>query len=248
MPPPRRIPQRRPIQRRPDPFPAQLISDLRRFLQTNAQRSREPQASPEVFGHPILHPLQRANELTFMLRLLADVQPRSLLEIGTDKGGGLYHFCQTLNLKQVIGIDQRGCPFGQLFEQAFPKLQFHWVPRHSRATGVVNSVQQFLRGEPLDVLFLDGDELQFREDLEAYWPLLRKPGGVVFIHDIVNPAPRAAFEAYRKQARCYSVLLDTAESREALASQEAGKPAASAYEGWLRHWHGAGCGVGILLL
>jgi cephalosporin hydroxylase len=46
----------------------------------------------EIFDHPWLFPLQRKAEMAAMMKLARSIEPKTVMEIGSDKGGSFYHW------------------------------------------------------------------------------------------------------------------------------------------------------------
>lgn len=228
------------------PFPEGLVEDMERL----ARDDDEPpglDSYEAVFAAPLVFPLQRKRELEAMMRAAREVAPRIVVEIGADKGGGCYHWLKGLELRRFCGIEIRGVPYAAALEKAFPWIDQLWLAESSFAAATVATVGRWLGSEEIDVLFIDGDKTHFFVDFMAYLPLVR-PGGLVLMHDIQDPAPRAAFEqaARHPRVRASRQIIDTAEVQEALQREQAGASPANPHEGWLRWWKGRSCGVGLL--
>lgn len=227
------------------PFPTAMLPAIEQFLAVEPAAPPQDFICEDVFDLDLFAPLQRKNELRGMLRLAAAQSPQVVMEIGADKGGGLYHWCRCLpTVELVIGAEIRGTPYHQAFERAFPHLKFGWISASSYAPESVARVETILAGRPIDVLFIDGDKANFLADFQAYLPYLA-PQPLVFLHDIRDPAPGQAF---RQLQSIYQTaeIVDTTESAWAVARQRAGIPPRNNYEAWLRHWKGASCGVGVV--
>lgn len=195
---------------------------------------------PSVFDSPLFYPLQRTGEMEKMIQVARAFKPQTIMEIGTDKGGGLYHWCQCLQPKRVIACEIRGCPYKYEFERAFPKVQFCWVERSSQPPLEMPWTR-------IDVLFIDGDKGAFVEDFDAYLPLMNK-NGVVFMHDVQDNGPKKAFESIIARGLRHEIIIDKTDTRQAILRERQGLPPESPHEGWLRHWQGRSCGVGVIYL
>ena len=134
--------------------------------------------------------IQKHEELAGFLALIADLEPlKIIVEVGAYAGGTLWAW-QQLGVR-VIGVDlpPAGMPDG-------PNVNGEGMgvilgDSHDPAT-VANLVEA-LAGEPIDVLFIDGDHTYegVKADYELYSPLVR-PGGVIGFHDIC-PHPHMPF-------------------------------------------------------
>lgn len=205
---------------------------------------------PEVFATPLFFPLQRQRELAAMMRIARSISPVTVMEIGADKGGGLYHWCKCLpTVRRVIACEIGGLPYAHLFERTFPYLKFHWFEGSSYSPEIVAGVKLRLgqSGRGIDCLFIDGDKLAFLRDFDAYLSLM-SPGGIVFMHDVQDREPGRAFDQAASRGYRTELILDTTDSREAMAREEAGIPSTGPHEAWLRHWRGASCSVGVIYL
>jgi predicted O-methyltransferase YrrM len=204
---------------------------------------------PHIFAEHALMPLQRQNELRAMMALARTFSPQVVMEVGTDRGGGLYHWCKGFSPRRAIACEVEGTPYAADFELAFPQTEFLWLPVSSYAVETVTHVRGWLGADKLDVLFLDGDKAKFTADFMAYVPMVR-PGGLVLMHDVTDPSPGRSFEECRADPRVKSsrVIHDTREADAAVERRRTGLPPASPYENWLRIWEGRSCGVGVMEL
>lgn len=235
-----------------DAFPVNLLPCIARFLAEDAQRPGGLDLYLGVFATDVFFPLQRQAELSQMMRMARTVRPKTVMEIGADKGGGLYHWikCQP-TVTQVIACEVRGTPYASLFERAFPGVRFLWLPESSYDLGTTVKVAAWLDGTSIDCLFIDGDKSEFVRDFDCYRPLCAD-NGIVFMHDVTDEVPGAAFRevclrdgvsGYRSQ-----IILDISDSIAARQRERQGIPAASPHEAWLRFWQGRSAGVGVIYL
>lgn len=239
-------------------YPPNLKADIEYFFrEIHPTLSSGKDLYPEVFQRPDFFPLQRQYEMREMIRIARKVNPSTIMEIGTDKGGSLYHWCMCLNATRVIACEIRGTPFRGDFERAFPHIQFLWLPYSSYGEALTyrkgitqptpDVVAEWLDDKhQLDCLFIDGDKLKFTLDFDLYRPMVSDKG-VVFMHDIQDsPGPKESFQTVIKRGYSYKAVIDTRESETALQRERDGFPASTSYEGWLRHWRGRSCGVGVI--
>jgi hypothetical protein len=231
------------------PFPPEMMGSIKKFFE-----EIHPTLSPgydrydPVFESQLFYPLQRRYELELMIRTARTIRPYSVMEIGADKGGGLYHWCHCLpTVRKVIGCEIRGTPYRDLFKHNFPNKSFFWGECDSRSPAFLSCVGTFLGSDGLDVLFIDGDKTKMVEDFDAYRPLMSR-GGLVFIHDVQDREPKQAFLEIAGRGYHHEVIIDTSEVAPTLEREKAGIPPANPYEGWLRHWHGRSCGVGVIYM
>lgn len=231
------------------PLPDNLVPAWEDFL-------ARPRTLDDLFAHPVLFPLQRRKEMDAMHTLArkagGEGGPRVVMEIGADKGGSVWAWLKALpTVERFVACEVRGIPYADAFEAAFPAGEGAWLGAGSRSPGAVEFVHSFLlhpgRAHAIDVLFLDGDKSFFYEDFQAYLPLM-SPNGVVIFHDVQDPGPmRDAWQRASKGRRS-EYILDRTEAAEALLRARKGIPPVSSHEGWLRHWAGRSCGVGVVWL
>jgi predicted O-methyltransferase YrrM len=114
--------------------------------------------------------------------------PRVALEIGTYSGG---HFCMLSRalptLTTLVGVDLlvRNKPL--LRRLAPRRVNVHLIDGDSHSPSTRQAIDRALGGQPVDVLFIDGDHTYdgVRADYEMYRDLVRDDG-VIGFHDIVE--------------------------------------------------------------
>lgn len=124
--------------------------------------------------------MQRVGELAAALRLVADLRPGIVVEVGCMNGGTLYAWRQIC--AEVYGITL------PLPNPDFPiRHGADVLLADSHDSASVAWLQSRLDGRPIDVLHIDGDHSYAgaRADWDMYVPLVR-PGGLVLLHDIAN--------------------------------------------------------------
>jgi cephalosporin hydroxylase len=128
--------------------------------------------------------IQKEAELASFLALLADHPPEVVVEIGSDAGGTLWAW-QQLGARRVIGVDQPRGPYssGQLLDEHGCEV----VYGDSHDPTTLQALKDLLAGEPVDLLFIDGDHTYagVRKDFEMYAPLVADQGMIAF-HDICH--------------------------------------------------------------
>jgi predicted O-methyltransferase YrrM len=236
-----------------EPFPLGMVEAITEILRTDYATPTGADVYPHVFESPMFFPLQRQRETAQMIALARSIDPAVIMEIGTDKGGGLYHWCKGLTPRRVVAAEIRGTPYSDVFEQAFPTIDFLWLPISSYEPPAPVEVELWLDrqdgADRIDVLFIDGAKAYFYQDFMTYMPMMRR-GGIVFMHDVTDPAPSEAFSVASRDPRIAEawVIHDITESHEAMEREARGLLVDTMYEGWLRYWKGASCGVGVLTL
>lgn len=234
-----------------DSFPKDIQGEWDRFQKANYALPPGKDVYMPIFDNGILFPLQRINEMALMMQTARSLSPQVVMEIGSDKGGGFFHWCKSLpTVRRAIAAEFRGVPFMDAFLKLFPTVDFCFIEGSSYDMLNREKVRQFLKQtetpDLIDCLFIDGDKAGTARDFAAYAPLVRK-GGLIFIHDIEDRSihPSQFFYSLAADYRIMA-LLDGREGREAEERAGAGEPPKSSYEGWLRVWKWKSCGVGVV--
>ena len=144
-------------------------------------------------------PAQRPGEILDLLRLIAAEPPRTVVEIGTNRGGSLFLLSRAVaHDATIVSVDLPGGPFGGGYSPTLKPLyhafarrrqRIHLLRADSHDPATTARVGRLLRGRAIDLLFIDGDHTLegVRADYELYAPLVR-PGGLICFHDIVPDA------------------------------------------------------------
>ncbi len=141
-----------------------------------------------------LRPYQIMSEITALLRIVQESNPKVIVEIGTRGGGTLFLFARTTNSEKIISIDLPEGPFGggypfwmvPFFKSFGRKQVIHLIRADSHSEEALGKLKTQLKGGEVDFLFIDGDHTYHgvKQDFHMYSPLVRK-GGIVAFHDIV---------------------------------------------------------------
>ena len=131
----------------------------------------------------------------FAYDLMAQLLPRTFVELGTDRGESYFAFCQSVlenkTGTQCFAIDHW---HGDAHAGSYDETTFKDVTAHNRAhyapfSALIRStfdeaLDRFAEGS-IDLLHIDGHHTEeaVRHDLEAWLPKLR-PGGILLLHDI----------------------------------------------------------------
>lgn len=157
----------------------------------------------DAFGITV-RPGQVRWEFGQLLERVQELRPQRVLEIGTANGGSLLPITRlSAPDAHVISVDLHRGEFGGGYPawriplyKSFPRTtqRLDLLRGDSHDPRIFNRVRSLLRGQPLDLLFIDGDHTfeGVRQDFEMYGPLVR-PGGLTAFHDINPPnetAPR----------------------------------------------------------
>ena len=147
----------------------------------------------------LIRPMQIREEIEELVKLVSEMRPKAVLEIGTARGGTLFLWTRAAAPDALImSIDLPGGLFGggypylkkflyECFACCSQRLELIRADSHSQRT--LEKVKKILGSRRLDFLFIDGDHRYegVKRDYEMYSPLVR-PGGIIAFHDIV-PGP-----------------------------------------------------------
>jgi len=152
--------------------------------------------------------MQRKPEIAELLRRVAALRPRTVVEIGTASGGTLFLLTRAAAPDALlVSLDLPGGHFGggyqawrkplyRSFAAAGQRIRLLRGDSHSPAMAA--RLRGLLAGRPVDFLFIDGDHSYagVKADFEAYAPLVR-PGGLIGFHDIVPDPGQPDMEVSR---------------------------------------------------
>jgi cephalosporin hydroxylase len=184
-----------------------------RALQARAAQAKTPDEVVELAMHFChlgvkIGPSQIPSEIRQLIRLVAELRPRTVLEVGTYKGGTFFMFARVAAPDALLisldlppgrmeaptgGFDVGYAPWqGRLFRsfaREQQRVELVQADSHDPKTG--ETIRRRLAGRPVDFLLIDGDHTYpgVKADFEMYSPLVRA-GGVIAFHDIV-PGPEA---------------------------------------------------------
>lgn len=141
-----------------------------------------------------LRPTQATDEILWLLGLLEERRPSTIVEIGTDEGGTLFLWTRVAAPDaSLVAVDAR--PLGLLgrrspyavVRRGLARERQHIdvvMPADSQSPATVDRVKKLLGGRAVDFLFIDGDHSYdgVKRDFELWSPLVR-PGGIVALHD-----------------------------------------------------------------
>jgi len=154
------------------------------------------------FGELIIGPGQVREEILELLRILAKVKPKIVIEIGTASGGSLFLFSHvasedatiiSVDLPGGLGYPKWRIPLYKAFGSVNQKI--HLIKANSHNQETLNEVKSILNGRKVDFFFIDGDHSYkgVKKDFEMYSPLV-KEGGIIAFHDIVIGTPETGCE------------------------------------------------------
>jgi cephalosporin hydroxylase len=130
---------------------------------------------------------QKLRELAAFGRFLRSRHVRTVVELGSERGGALWMWsCVAAADALIVSVDlvqPRLLP-----SRGSQKVAF--VQGDSQSSSTRRRVEEILEGRPIDFLFIDADHSYHgvRTDYEVFAPLVGA-GGVVALHDILSPPP-----------------------------------------------------------
>lgn len=212
-----------------------VIDEIRSFSSHDPEEVFHFAATKFLGG---IAPGQIREEFIPLLREFQKLQPKTIVEIGTEKGGTLFCFSKLAPPDALIvsielppaffggGYPSWRAPIYQAFVSQHQTI--HLLRGDSHAASTLEKLKEVLGGRPIDFLFIDADHSYYgvKQDFEMYGSLVRK-GGMIAFHDIV-PYPKE----YDNQV---SVFWN--EIKHRYPSQE-----------FVRDWNQRCCGIGILYL
>jgi predicted O-methyltransferase YrrM len=143
--------------------------------------------------------IQRTWELASLIAIVRRLRPRTVLEIGTFRGGTLACWAQAAapdarllcidRLEPAFGIVEAEAHAAQLRRLVLPGQQLTFLPLDSQLESTAAAVKHELAGATVDFLWIDGDhrDAAVRRDFALYGPLVSDRGIIAF-HDI-HPDP-----------------------------------------------------------
>lgn len=171
---------------------------------SHAAHLKTPQQVADfALGNEIIEPLQVRTELHAFASLIAERRPKTVLEIGTCRGGTLFVLSRLSHAEAtIVSIDLPNgefgggykwfrLPFFKAFAGRSQKISLLRADSHDPAN--VERVRRILDGRNLDLLFIDGDHTYagVKADFEMYSPLVKH--GIIALHDIArHPASSGA--------------------------------------------------------
>lgn len=172
---------------------------------------------------------QVPSEILGLANLIAEFKPKTVVEIGTSRGGSLFILCRlAAEDASIISVDMPGAGFGEAYTPAHSKM-FELFPLKGQSLTLVKAdshnpetrerVKSLLNGKQVDFLFIDGDHSYegVKADFAMYFPLL-SDGGMIAFHDI---AVHSRFNGCEVD-RFWNEIKRTFPHREIIADREQG--------------------------
>jgi predicted O-methyltransferase YrrM len=147
-----------------------------------------------------IRPSQVRWEIASLTKIVEDMHPKNVLEIGTSRGGTLFIWSRLATKDaHIMSIDLPGGennwafprwkePFYKTFISKGQHINLLRGDSHSEEMAA--RFKKVLGNEKLDFLFIDGDHAYegVKKDYEYYSPFVR-PGGVIAFHDVALHPP-----------------------------------------------------------
>lgn len=142
----------------------------------------------QVFNFRTFPPLQKKAEILSLLKVIKDLQPKYVCEIGGAGGGTLFMLCRVAAPDaRILSIDMNYTPLQlRAFRHFGSRRQnISCLKADSHVASTIDRVEDWLGKNLLDFLFIDGDHslAGVSQDYSMYAPYVRQ-GGIVALHDI----------------------------------------------------------------
>jgi len=173
------------------------LENLNRRAAKLADRPKELLTECFSFADAFLKPIQVPEELACLLEDVINLKPRTVLEIGTFRGGTLYLWTRLAQPQaKIVSVDLPGGKFGggysrlktPLFRRfARDRQTLHLLRANSHDEATLETVRRLFGDSEIDFLFIDGDHTYegVKRDWEMYSTLVRK-GGMIAFHDVAG--------------------------------------------------------------
>ncbi|UCH23876.1 MAG: class I SAM-dependent methyltransferase [Deltaproteobacteria bacterium] len=165
-----------------------LISERTRFAVPFAYRGKG--------FFKTIQPRQNPWEIEELYKIILELAPRRVLEVGTARGGTLYLWTQAAAPDAtIVSVDLPEGEFGGAypacripFYGTFARFEqkLHLLRDDSHKVQTIKKVIEIFDNNPIDFVFIDGDHTfeGVKTDFLNYGPMVR-PGGIVALHDIL---------------------------------------------------------------
>jgi len=134
--------------------------------------------------------MQRDDEFWPLLKLVSDLDPKRIIEVGTSQGGTAVfwdHMVGPDGVVVTIELNEDGrllSMFKPEYCQYKPVSSLHVLQRDSQTSETAAIVAGLMDHQPVDFVFIDGEHsfAGAGRDHARYWPMLRS-GGLMAFHD-----------------------------------------------------------------
>lgn len=136
---------------------------------------------------------QSRSELRTVAHILADIEPQTVVEIGTAQGGSLFVWSQYLDsVNQILSIDKdHTAKSKEICRSMADNVEIRCLDNRSQSPDAISEASEFIRPRGIDFLFIDGGSLR-HEVLADYnnFSSMVNPGGIIAFHDILTHRDR----------------------------------------------------------
>ncbi len=179
--------------------------------------------------HGLFRPYQVRWEILSLLKIVRELQPRTVLEIGTARGGTLLFWTRSIpEDAHLISIDLPAGNFGDGYvtwrgpvyrSLAMGHQRIELLRGDSHSASTLAQTRELLNGMQVDFLFIDAGHTysDVKQDFEMYSGLVR-PGGLIAFHDVAVHPPATGCEVHR----FWSQVKSQYESGEFIENPEQG--------------------------
>lgn len=145
----------------------------------------------------MFRPFQNKTELRRFIERASELKPKTVVEIGTARGGTLFLLsCAADPRARIVSIDLPAGQYGGGYPSwkgllyrwiSGPQQSLHLIRGNSHSEATFNQAVKALGGDKVDLLFIDGDHAYAgaKQDFLRYRKLVR-PGGLIVFHDILE--------------------------------------------------------------
>jgi predicted O-methyltransferase YrrM len=143
-----------------------------------------------------VQPYQDKREIVDFMKLVEEITPETVIEVGTGAGGTLFLLTRASKPDaMLVTVDLPPSAVGIGYPKWKERLYLSFardgqtislVRGNSHEESTASLIREKLGNRQVDVLFIDGDHTYdgVKRDFDLYSPLVRK-GGIVAFHDIV---------------------------------------------------------------
>ncbi len=190
----------------------ELLGSVSAYWGLRKQPMFEDAGSLVDFGNTayrgLFRPYQVRSEILSLLEIVRDLKPRTILEIGTARGGTLLFWTRTVpDDAHLISIDLPAGNFGDGYVSwrepiyrslAVGRQRIDLLRSDSHSEATLERTKQLLNGKEVDFLFIDAGHTysDVKQDFEMYKGLVAA-GGLIAFHDIAVHPPSTECEVHR---------------------------------------------------
>jgi cephalosporin hydroxylase len=176
-------------------------------------------------------PMQHIEELIELAKVIEEKKPKTILEIGTARGGTLFLASQLADDDALIvsidlpdgmyggGYPKWKIPFYLSFKKANQKIEL--IQGDSHSDEIYNQLVSILKGRKIDYLFIDGDHTfeGVKKDFDTYTQLLNEKAVVAFhdigkdLSEVPNHFVHEYWESIKKNYNYREVIKDPKQSK-----------------------------------